>query len=149
MPTTHTVRLHRVVRATPELVYRAFLAPGAMAKWFPPRGFIGTVHELDDTVGGAYRMTFTSFATGHGHSFGGTYLELVPYERIRFTGEFDDPDLPGVMHTTVFLRSVADATDLSIVQEGVPEVIPVAACYLGWQESLAQLAQLVEAEVGE
>ena len=144
---TNTIRLHRVLRAAPERVYRAFLDPDAMAKWLPPNGFTGKVHQLDATVGGTYRMSFTNFNTGHSHSFGGTYLELVPNERIRHTDTFDDPNLPGEMQTTVSLKQVSCGTELNIVQAGVPEAIPPEACYLGWQESLTLLAQLVEAEI--
>jgi len=144
---TGTVRLHRVIRATPERIYRAFLDADAMAKWLPPNGFTGKVHQLDAKVGGSYRMSFTNFTTGGGHSFGGEYLELAPHERIRYTGRFDDANLPGVMQTTVSLRSVFCGAELSVVQEGIPEVIPVEACYLGWQESLVLLAKLVEAEI--
>ena len=144
---TGTVRLHRVLRATPERIYRAFLDPAAMAKWLPPYGFTCTVEQLDARVGGRFRMAFTNFSTGHGHAFGGDYLELVPNERIRYTDRFDDPNLPGVMQTTVTLRAVACGTELEITQEGIPEVIPTEMCYLGWQESLAQLATLVEPEI--
>jgi uncharacterized protein YndB with AHSA1/START domain len=144
---TNAVRLHRVIRATPERVYRAFLDANALAKWLPPNGFTGKVHHMDARVGGAYRMSFTNFTTGHGHSFGGDYLELVPHERIRYTGKFDDPNLPGVMQTTVTLREVFCGSDMHVVQEGIPEAIPAEACYLGWQESLALLAKLVEAEI--
>ena len=144
---TNTVRLHRVLRATPERIYRAFLDANALTKWLPPNGFTGTVHQLQAEVGGSYRMSFTNFTTGDGHSFGGEYLELVPHERIRYTGTFDDPSLPGTMQTTVFLRQTPFGTELNIVQEGIPEVIPAEACYLGWQESLALLKLLVEAEV--
>jgi len=144
---TGTVKLHRVVRATPERIYRAFLDADAMAKWLPPNGFTGKVHHMDAKAGGSYKMSFTNFTTGHGHSFGGEYLELVPHERIRYTGRFDDPNLPGVMQTTVSLRAVFCGAELNIVQEGIPEVIPVEACYLGWQESLALLIKLVEAEI--
>ncbi len=144
---TNTVRLHRVVRATPERVYRAFLDPDAMAKWLPPHGFTGRVHQLDARVGGTYRMSFTNFSTGHTDSFGGKYLELVPNERIRHTDSFDDPKLPGEMTTTISIRQVFCGAELNIVQEGIPEAIPPEACYLGWQESLTQLAQLVEAEI--
>ena len=143
----NTVRLHRVLRAPPERIYRAFLDPDAMAKWLPPNGFTGKVHQLDATVGGTYKMSFTNFNTGHSHSFGGTYLELVPNERIRHTDTFDDPNLPGEMQTTVSLKQVSCGTELNIVQAGVPEAIPPEACYLGWQESLTLLAQLVEAEI--
>lgn len=144
---TNTLRLHRVLRATPERVYRAFLDPDAMAKWLPPNGFTGKVDHVDARVGGTYRMSFTNLGTGHGHSFGGEYLELVPGERIRHTDRFDDPNLPGEMLTTVSLRQVFCGTELNVVQEGIPEVIPPEACYLGWQESLTLLALLVEAEV--
>jgi uncharacterized protein YndB with AHSA1/START domain len=144
---TNTVRLHRVLRSTPEKVYRAFLDPGAMVKWLPPNGFTGEVHHLDAKVGGSYKMSFTNFGTGQGHSFGGEYLELVPYERIRHTDKFDDPNLPGEMQTTISLRQVFCGTELNVVQEGIPEAIPPEACYLGWQESLTLLAQLVEAEI--
>ena len=144
---THTIRLHRVLRSTPEKIYRAFLDADAMAKWLPPHGFTAKVHHLDAKVGGTYRMSFTNFTTGHGHSFGGTYLELVPHERIRHTDTFDDPNLPGEMVTTVSLRKVSCGTEVNIVQEGLPEVIPPEACYLGWQESLGFLAQLVEPEI--
>lgn len=147
--TTNTVRLHRVLRATPERIYRAFLDPEAMAKWLPPHGFTGKVHHLDAKVGGSYKMSFTNFTTGHSHSFGGEYLELVPNERIRHTDRFDDPNLPGEMQTTVTLRQVSCGTELNIVQEGIPAPIPVEACYLGWQESLMLLAQLVEAEISD
>jgi len=145
--TTNTVRLHRVLRAPPERVYRAFLDPDAMSKWLPPNGFTGKVHHLDAKVGGTYRMTFTNFSTGHGHSFGGQYVELVPNERIRYTDRFDDPNLKGEMQATISLKKVAVGTELSIVQEGLPAVIPLEACYLGWQESLTLLAKLVEAEI--
>lgn len=144
---TNTIRLHRVLRAPPERVYKAFLDADAMAKWLPPHGFTGKVHHLDAQVGGSYRMSFTQFATGNSHAFGGEYLELVPSERIRHSDRFDDPNLPGEMHTTISLRAVSCGTELDIVQEGVPAVIPAEACYLGWQESLALLALLVEAEV--
>jgi uncharacterized protein YndB with AHSA1/START domain len=141
---THTIRLHRVLRSTPDKIYRAFLDADAMSKWLPPHGFTGKVHHLDAKVGGMFRMTFTNFGSGHGHSFGGTYLELVPHERLRYTDKFDDPNLPGEITVTVVLKTVSCGTDVAIVQEGVPEVIPAEACYLGWQESLGQLAQLVE-----
>src|SRR5947207_13350485 len=144
---TNIVRLHRVLRATPQRVYRAFLDADAMAKWLPPNGFTGKVHHVDPRVGGTYKMSFTNFTTGHGHSFGGEYLELVPYERIRHTDKFDDPNLPGEMRTTVSLKKVFCGTELNVVQEGIPSGIPVEACYLGWQESLSLLAQLVEAEI--
>jgi uncharacterized protein YndB with AHSA1/START domain len=143
----NTVRLHRVLRATPERVYRAFLDADAMVKWLPPNGFTGKVHHLDARVGGTYKMSFTNFSTGHGHSFGGEYLELVPNELIRHTDTFDDPGLPGEMRTTISLKPVSCGTELNIVQEGIPEAIPPEACYLGWQESLTLLAQLVEAEI--
>jgi uncharacterized protein YndB with AHSA1/START domain len=145
--TTNTVRLHRVLRAKAERIYRAFLDADAMAKWLPPNGFTGKVHHLDARVGGSYKMSFTNFTTGHSHSFGGDYLELVPRERIRYTGKFDDPNLPGLMQTTVSLREVSFGTELNVVQEGIPDVIPLEACYLGWQESLTLLAKLVEAEI--
>ena len=144
---TNTVRLHRVLRATPERIYRAFLDADAMAKWLPPNGFTGKVHHLNAKVGGTYKMSFTNFTTGQSHSFGGEYLELVPNERIRHTDKFDDPNLPGVMMVTIALKNVAVGTELEVVQEGIPDVIPVEACYLGWQESLALLAMLVEAEI--
>jgi|SRR5690606_9994330 uncharacterized protein YndB with AHSA1/START domain len=142
--TTGTVKLHRVLRATPERIYRAFLEPDAVAKWLPPYGFTCQVHHMDVKVGGTFRMSFRNFGTGNGHAFGGEYLDLVPHEKIRYTDEFDDPNLPGQMQTTVSLRQVACGTEVSIVQEGVPSVIPVEMCYLGWQESLMQLARLVE-----
>ena len=145
----NTVRLHRVLRAPPERIYRAFLDADAMVKWLPPHGFTGKLHELDARVGGRYRMSFTNLGTGQGHSFGGEYLELVPNERIRHTDQFDDPNLPGTMQVTVSLRAVSCGTELTILQEGIPEMIPLEACYLGWQESLALLAQLVEAEIRE
>lgn len=144
---TNTIRLHRVLRATPEKVYRAFLDADAMAKWLPPNGFTCKVHHLDARVGGTYQMTFTNFTTGKSHSFGGTYLELVPHERIRYTDRFDDPNLSGEIQATVTLKKVSVGTELNIVQEGVPDVIPAEACYLGWQESLVLLAKLVEAEI--
>jgi uncharacterized protein YndB with AHSA1/START domain len=144
---TNTIRIHRVLRAAPERVYRAFLDPDAMVKWLPPNGFTGNVHELDARVEGVHRMSFTNFTTGNTHSFGGTYLELVKNERIRYTDKFDDPNLPGEMQTTVTLKAVSCGTELSIVQEGIPAVIPPEACYLGWQEALVLLAKLVEAEI--
>jgi uncharacterized protein YndB with AHSA1/START domain len=144
---TNTVQLHRVLRAPPERIYRAFLDADAMTKWLPPNGFTGRAHEMDTRVGGTYRMSFTNFTTGHSHAFGGKYLELVPHERIRYTNRFDDPNLPGEMQTTVSLVQVFCGTDLNVVQEGIPGVIPIEACYLGWQESLALLAKLVEAEI--
>ena len=146
---TGTVHLHRVLRAKPERVYRAFLDPDAMARWLPPYGFTCNVHQMDARVGGTYKMSFTSFSTGHSNSFGGEYLELVPHERIRHTDSFDTPDLPGVMVTTITLKEVSVGTELNVVQEGIPEAIPAESCYLGWQESLTQLAQLVEAEIPE
>ncbi|WP_176057451.1 SRPBCC family protein [Paraburkholderia sp. BCC1876] len=142
--TTGIIRLHRVLHATPERLYRAFLEADAKAKWLPPYGFTCKVHHLDARVGGTYKMSFHNFGTGEGHSFGGEYLELVPFEKIRYTDRFDDPNLPGQMTTTVSIRQVSCGSELTIVQEGVPEVIPVEMCYLGWQESLAQLAKLVE-----
>jgi uncharacterized protein YndB with AHSA1/START domain len=145
--TTGTVRLHRVLRAAPERVYRAFLDADAMAKWLPPYGFTCKVHHMDAKVGGSFRMSFNNFSTGRGHSFGGEYRELVPQQRIRYTDKFDDPNLPGEMETTVSLRQVSCGTELGIVQDGIPAAIPVEMCYLGWQESLAQLAQLVEPEI--
>ena len=144
---TGTVRLHRVLKTTPERVYRAFTNGEAMAKWLPPHGFTGKVHSIDAKVGGSYKMSFTNLTTGLGHSFGGTYLELVPNERIVHTDKFDDPNLPGEMKVTVSLKKVSVGTQVDIVQEGIPEVIPVEACYLGWQESLQLLTLLVEAEV--
>ena len=142
-----TIHLHRVLRATPERVYRAFLEPEAMVKWFPPNGFTGKVHHMDARVGGSYKMSFTNFTTGKSHSFGGDYLELSPHERIRHTDKFDDPNLPGLMHVTITLKKVSCGTEVNITQEGVPDIIPAEACYLGWQESLALLAKLVEAEI--
>ena len=144
---TNTIRLHRVLRTTPEKLYRAFLEGDAMAKWLPPNGFTAKVHHLDARVGGTFKMSFTNFSTGKGQSFGGAYLELVPHERIRYTDKFDDPNLPGEMQTTVTLKKVSCGTELNVVQEGVPEVIPVEACYLGWQDSLNQLETLVEPEI--
>ena len=144
---THTVQLHRVLRATPQRVYRAFLDADAMAKWLPPNGFTGKVHQLEPKVGGTHRMSFTNFTTGKSQSFGGSYLELLPPERIRYTDKFDDPNLAGEMQTTITLKQVSCGTELNIVQEGVPAVIPPEACYLGWQESLTLLAKLVEAEI--
>jgi uncharacterized protein YndB with AHSA1/START domain len=143
----NTVRFHRVLRATPERVYRAFLDADAMVKWLPPNGFTGKVHHLDARVGGTYKMSFTNFTSGKSHSFGGEYLELVPHERIRHTDRFDDPNLPGQMETTVTVKKVLVGTEVHIVQEGVPDVIPSEACTLGWQESLTLLAKLVEAEI--
>jgi uncharacterized protein YndB with AHSA1/START domain len=146
---TGTVRLHRVIRAKPKRIYRAFLDADAMAKWFPPHGFTGKVHRLDARVGGTYKMSFTNFTTGHGDTFGGEYLELLPNERICFTHKFDDPNMPGEMRTTVSLTQVSCGTELNIVQEGIPAMIPTEMCYLGWQESLTLLAQLVETEIPE
>ncbi|MGE0120650.1 MAG: SRPBCC family protein [Dongiaceae bacterium] len=151
MPATakngHTIRLHRVLRATPERVYKAFLDADAKAKWLPPNGFTGKVHHLDARVGGTYRMSFTNFTTGKSHDFGGEYLELKPHELLRYTDRFDDPNLPGEIQVTVTLKKVSCGTELTIVQDGVPTVIPAEACYLGWQESLVQLAKLVELEI--
>ena len=145
---TGTVRLHRVLKAKAERVYRAFLEPDAMAKWLPPYGFTCTVHEMEAKVGGRFRMSFRNFTTGNGHSFGGEYQELVPNERIRYFDKFDDPNLPGQMNVTVTLRSLAiGGTELNVVQDGIPEMIPVEMCYLGWQESLMQMAKLVEPEI--
>ena len=143
----NTVRLHRVLATSPEKVYRAFTEADAMAKWLPPNGFVCTVHRLDARVGGSHRMSFRNFTTGHSHSFGGEYTELVPNERLRYTDRFDDPNLPGEMQVTITLKKVSVGTELNVVQEGVPDVIPAEACYLGWQESLAQLAQLVEPQI--
>jgi uncharacterized protein YndB with AHSA1/START domain len=143
----NTIRLHRVLRATPERIYRAFLDPDAMVKWLPPNGFTGKVHEMDAKVGGGHKMSFTNFSTGNSHSFGGKYLELVPNERIRYTDTFDNANLPGEMQVTVTLKAVSCGTELNVTQEGVPDVIPAEACYLGWQESLVLLAKLVEAEI--
>ena len=142
-----TVRFHRVLRCPPERVYKAFLDADALAKWLPPNGFTGKVHHMDPKVGGTYRMSFTNFGTGHSHAFGGEYLELVPHERLRYTAKFDDPNLPGQMQTTVTLKQVSCGTDLTAVQEGIPDVIPTEGCYLGWQESLVLLAKLVEADI--
>ena len=144
---TGTVTLHRVFKAPPERVYKAFIDPDAQVKWLPPYGFTCTVHEMDVRVGGIYRMSFTNFSAGKAHSFGGTYLEIVPNERIAYSDMFDDPNVPGVMHTVVSLKPVSCGTELHIVQEGIPDMIPVEMCYLGWQESLAQLALLVEPEI--
>jgi uncharacterized protein YndB with AHSA1/START domain len=141
------IRLHRVLRAAPERVYRAFLDADAMAKWLPPYGFTCKVHHMDAKVGGTYKMSFTNFSTGHGHSFGGQYRELVPYELIRYTDRFDDPSLPDEMQTTLWFKPVSCGTELNIVQEGLPATIPLEMCYLGWQESLIQLATLVEPEI--
>ena len=143
----NTIRLHRVLRAPPQRVYKAFLDADAKAKWLPPNGFTCRVHHMDAKVGGTYKMSFTNFTTGHSHSFGGTYIELTPHERIRYTDRFDDPNLPGEMQTTVTMKKVSVGTELSILQEGLPAAIPPEACYLGWQESLTQLAHLVEPEI--
>lgn len=143
----NTIRLHRVLRSKPERVYRAFLDADALVKWLPPNGFTAKVHQLDAKVGGGFRMSFTNFTTGGSHAFGGEYLELTPSERIRYTDRFDDPNLPGVMEVTVTLKQVSCGTDVNIVQAGIPDVIPVEACYLGWQESLTLLGKLVEAEI--
>jgi uncharacterized protein YndB with AHSA1/START domain len=145
--TTNTIRLHRVLRAPADRIYRAFVDADAWAKWLPPHGFTGKVHQMDAQVGGSYRMSFTNFSTGHSHSFGGKYLELVPGKRLRYSAVFDDPNLPGEMQTTVVLTPVLVGTELSAVQEGIPAMIPPEACYLGWQESLMLLAQLIEAEI--
>ncbi len=145
--TTNTIRLHRVLRAPPEKIYRAFLDADALAKWLPPNGFIGKVHHMDAKVGGGYKMSFTNFSTGKSHSFGGTYVELVPNERVRYTDKFDDPNLSGQMQATITLKKVFCGTELNIVQEGIPDAIPAEACYLGWQESLILLAKLVESEI--
>ena len=144
---TNTIRLHRVLRAAPEKIYRAFLNEEAMAKWLPPNGFTAKVHHMDAKVGGRYKMSFTNFTTGKSHSFGGTYVDLTPNERIRYTDKFDDPNMPGEIQTTITLKKVSCGTEVSIVQEGVPDAIPAEACYLGWQESLILLAKLVEAEI--
>ena len=143
----NTVKLHRMLRAKPERVYKAFIDADAMAKWLPPNGFTGKVHEMDARVGGSYKMSFTNFSTGKSHSFGGEFLEIVENERLRYTDKFDDPNLPGEMETTVEIKPVSVGTDLNIVQTGIPEMIPAEACYLGWQESLKLLAMLVEAEI--
>lgn len=144
---TNTVKLHRVLKTTPEKVYRAFLDPAAMCKWLPPNGFTGTVHEMDARVGGSYKMSFTNFGTGSSHSFGGEYLELIENEKIVNTDRFDDPSMPGEMKTTVTIKKVMVGTEVNVVQEGIPEMIPAEACYLGWQESLTLLALLVEADI--
>lgn len=143
----HTIKLHRVLRAPPERVYRAFLDADALAKWIPPNGFTAKVHHLDAKVGGTFRMSFTNFSSGHSHAFGGEYLELTLHERIRYTDKFDDPNLPGVITVTVTLKKVFCGTEMNVVQEGIPEVIPAEACYMGWQESLVLLGKLVEAEI--
>jgi len=147
--TTHTIRLHRVFRAPPERVYRAFLDADALVKWMAPNGFTAKVHHMDAKVGGGFRMSFTNFSNGKSHTFGGEYLELLPHERLRYTDKFDDPNLPGVIQVTIGLKKVSCGTDVSIAQEGVPGVIPAEACYLGWQESLFLLGKLVEAEIPE
>lgn len=144
---TGTVRLHRVLKAPPERVYRALITPAALAKWIPPHGFTCTVHSLEAKVGGTFKMSFTNFTTQHSHSFGGEYLEMIPNELLRYTDVFDDPNLPGVMQVTVSLKPVSCGTELNIVQEGIPDLIPVEMCYLGWQESLTLLALLVEPEI--
>ena len=145
--TTNTVHLHRVIRTTPDRIYRAFLNPDAWAKWLPPHGFIGKVHQMDPQVGGQYRMSFTNLTTQQSHTFGGEYLELIPNEKLRYTAVFDDPNLPGTMQTTVTLKVVSCGVELKVVQEGIPSVIPAEGCYLGWQESLQLLTQLVEPEI--
>ncbi len=145
--TTGTVRIHRVLRTKPERVYRAFLEADAMTKWLAPYGFTCKVYHMDARVGGSFKMSFTNFGTGHSHSFGGEYLELVPFEKLRYTDQFDDPNLPGILTVTVHLKPVLCGTELNVVQEGIPAVIPVEMCYLGWQESLEQLAKLVEPEI--
>ena len=142
-----TIRLHRVLRSTPERVYRAFIDPDAMVKWLPPNGFTAKVHSMDSRPGGSYRMSFTNFTTGKSHSFGGKYVEMTPNERLRYTDKFDDPNLPGEMNVTIVLKKVLVGTEIAITQEGVPDVIPAEACYLGWQESLTLLGKLVEAEI--
>jgi uncharacterized protein YndB with AHSA1/START domain len=144
---SNTVKLHRVLRATPDRVYRAFIDPDAMSKWLPPNGFTGKVHSIEARVGGSYKMSFKNFTTGESHSFGGKFLELVPNERLRYTDRFDDPNLPGEMQTTVTIKQVSVGVELNVVQEGIPEAIPAEACYLGWQESLTLLTKLVEAEI--
>ena len=146
---TRAVKLHRVLRTKPEKVYRAFLEPGAMAKWLPPYGFTCTVHHMDARVGGTFKMSFENFTTGASHSFGGEYLELVPGQLLRYTDKFDDPNMPGVLEVTVSLKEVLCGTEINVVQSGIPAVIPTEMCYLGWQESLAQLAMLVEPEIPE
>ena len=147
--TTGTVTLHRVLQSTPERVYRAFVDAAAWSKWLPPNGFTATVHEMDAKVGGSYRMSFTNLGTGHSHSFGGRYLELQPHERISYTAAFDDPNLPGEMKTTVTLKAVSCGTEMTVVQEGIPAMIPTEQCYLGWQQSLVLLGKLVEADIPE
>jgi uncharacterized protein YndB with AHSA1/START domain len=147
--TTNTIKLHRVLRAPAEKIYRAFLDADAMVKWLPPNGFTAKVQHLDARVGGSFKMSFTNFSTGQSHSFGGEYLELVPHDRIRYTDKFDDPNLPGIIHVTVLLKKVSCGTEINITQEGVPAVIPAEACYVGWQESLILLGKLVEVEISE
>ena len=144
-----TVKLHRVFTSKPERVYKAFIDPDAMSKWLPPNGFTGKVHEMDARIGGSYKMSFTNFSTGNSHSFGGAFVEMVPNERLVYTDKFDDPNLPGEMRTTVTIKQVSVGVELNVVQEGIPDAIPVEACYLGWQESLALLKMLVEAEIPE
>jgi len=144
-----TIRLHRVLATTPEKVYRAFLEADAVAQWLPPNGFACTVHHLEARIGGTHRMSFRNFTTSHSHSFGGEYLELVPNERLRYTDKFDDPGMPGEMHVTITLKKVSVGTELNVVQEGVPDAIPAEACYLGWQQSLANLAKLVEPDIAQ
>jgi uncharacterized protein YndB with AHSA1/START domain len=144
---TNTVKLHRVLRSKPERVYRAFIDPNALVKWLAPHGFTAKVHQMEPRVGGSYKMSFTNFTTGTSHSFGGKYLELVPNERLRYTDKFDDPNLPGEMQTTITIRAVPVGVELNVTQEGLPDVIPLEACYLGWQDSLALLTQLVEPEI--
>lgn len=146
---TNSVRLHRVLRAPPERIYRAFLNADALAKWIPPNGFTATVHHMDARVGGTFKMSFTNFTSGKSHSFGGEYLELTPNKLLRYTDKFDDPNLPGMMQVTVSLKAVSCGTEMNVVQEGIPDVIPVEMCYLGWQESLILLAKLVEADIRE
>src|SRR5499433_2366277 len=147
MSMPNTVRLHRVLATSPEKIYRAFLEADALAKWLPPNGFACTVHHLEPKVGGTFRMSFRNFTTGQSHSFGGEYVELVPHERIRYTDRFDDPNLPGTIHVTVTFKKVAVGTELNVEQSGLPDVIPVEACYLGWQQSLENLAKVVEPEI--
>jgi uncharacterized protein YndB with AHSA1/START domain len=147
MTASRSVRLHRVLRTTPQKLYRAFTEADALAKWLPPHGFTCQVHHLDASVGGGFKMSFRNFSTGNGHSFGGEYLELKPHERIRYTDRFDDPNLPGTLQVTVDLKAVSCGTELSVLQEGIPEAIPLEMCYLGWQDSLTQLAALVEPEI--
>ena len=145
----NTVRLHRVLATTPEKVYRAFIEPDALAKWLPPNGFTCTVHHLEPKVGGSYRMSFRSFTTGNSHFFGGEYVELTPHERLRYTDRFEDPGMPGQLHVTVTLRKVSVGTEINIIQDGIPDVIPLDGCYLGWQESLRNLAKLVEPDINQ